>query len=64
MVIRILKANTLLAQKAIAHVVGNLPKQRGCTCGEALKDAWLTRPEHIPDQTRDKLSFLSDRYLS
>jgi 5'-methylthioadenosine phosphorylase len=35
MVIRILKANTLLAQKAIAHVVGNLPKQRGCTCGEA-----------------------------
>lgn len=64
MVIRILKANTLLAQKAIAHVVGNLPKQRGCTCGEALKDAWLTRPEHIPDQTRDKLSLLSDRYLS
>jgi 5'-methylthioadenosine phosphorylase len=64
MVIRILQANTMLAQEAIAQLVGNLPDERKCNCGDSLKDALLTRPEYIPEETRDKLSLLIDRYIS
>lgn len=64
MVVRILKANTELAQQAIAQLVGNLSDERNCNCGNALKDALLTIPEYIPEGTRNKLSLLIDRYIS
>ncbi len=63
MVIRILQANTELAQKAIADLVHRLSATRECACGEALKSALITRPELIPDETRRKLSVLVDRHL-
>jgi 5'-methylthioadenosine phosphorylase len=64
MVIRILKENTQLAQKAIAHLVASLPDDRSCECGQALKDAFITSPEKIPQETRAKLSLLVEKYLS
>jgi 5'-methylthioadenosine phosphorylase len=64
MVIRILKANTELAQQAIAQLVGNLSDERNCNCGDGLKDALLTISEYIPEGTRNKLSLLIDRYIS
>jgi 5'-methylthioadenosine phosphorylase len=63
MVIRILQANTELAQNAIADLVHRLSATRDCPCGEALKGALITRPELIPDETRRKLSVLVDRHL-
>jgi 5'-methylthioadenosine phosphorylase len=63
MVIRILQANTELAQKAIADLVQRLSATRECACSEALKGALITRPELIPDETRRKLSVLVDRHL-
>jgi 5'-methylthioadenosine phosphorylase len=63
MVIRILQANTELAQKAIADLVHRLSATRKCACGQALKSALITRPELIPDETRRKLSVLVDRHL-
>lgn len=63
MVIRILQANTELAQKAIKDLVHRLGAPRECSCGEALKGALITRPESIPDETRRKLSVLVDRHL-
>jgi 5'-methylthioadenosine phosphorylase len=64
MVIRILKENTQLAQKAIAHLVASLPDDRSCECGQALKDAFITSPEKIPQETRAKLALLVEKYLS
>jgi 5'-methylthioadenosine phosphorylase len=64
MVIRILKENTQLAQKAIAHLVASLPDDRRCDCGQALKDAFITNPEKIPQETRSKLSLLVEKYLT
>lgn len=63
MVIRVLHANTQLAQTAIKDLVHRLSAPRQCTCREALKDALITRPESIPDETRRKLSALVDRHL-
>jgi 5'-methylthioadenosine phosphorylase len=63
MVIRILQANTELAQEVIKDLVHRISATRSCTCGQALKNALITRPELIPDETRRKLSVLVDRHL-
>ncbi len=64
MVIRTLRANTTLAQKAIAAALMNLPQDRHCDCGEALKDAMITDRDAIPPELVDKLAPLVKRYLS
>lgn len=63
-VVRILKANNQLAQKAIAHLAVNIPDEPNCDCGQALDGAFITNPEMIPSETRKKLSLLVERYLS
>jgi 5'-methylthioadenosine phosphorylase len=63
MVVRILKENTQLAQRAIAHLVASLPDDRSCDCGQALKDAFITNPQKIPQETRSKLSLLVEKYF-
>ncbi len=64
MVIRTLRANTTLVQKAIAVALKNLPQDRHCDCGEALKDAMITDRDAIPPELVDKLAPLVKRYLS
>jgi 5'-methylthioadenosine phosphorylase len=64
MVIRILKANTDLAQRSIAHLVSNIDHNSQCPCHDALKDALITDPSIIPNKTRERLGILVDRYLS
>lgn len=63
MVVRVLEQNTRLAQAAIAHLVRQLPEGRTCSCGHALANALITRPESVPPETRTRLSLLVDRYL-
>ncbi len=63
MIVRILKANTQLAQKATAHLVLSLPDERSCDCREALKDTFITSPEKVPQEVRSKLSILIDKYI-
>ncbi len=64
MVIRILNKNTQIAQQAIHNLARDLSKQRNCECSHALEDALITNPASIPEETREKLSLLVDRYLS
>jgi 5'-methylthioadenosine phosphorylase len=64
LVIRILHANTQLAQRAIADLISRLPEARSCDCGHALRDALITRRELIPAATGKKLALLVDRYLA
>jgi 5'-methylthioadenosine phosphorylase len=63
MVIEILQANTSLAQGAIKNLVAQLPREKSCGCSYALKDALITNPECIPQETRERLSLLVDQYL-
>lgn len=62
-VIRILRSNTILAQKSIANLVKQLPDERSCECQYALKDALITDLSRIPQETRERLSILVDPYL-
>lgn len=64
MVIRILLSNTALAQQAINNVVAQLPHEQSCQCRVALRDALITNPGHIPQETRERLAILVEQYLS
>ena len=63
MVIKVLMANTEIAQKAIANLVKNLPMKRMCNCKNALKDAIMTRKDLISDESKKKLGLLINKYL-
>jgi 5'-methylthioadenosine phosphorylase len=63
MVIRILLSNTSLAQQAINNLILELPRNKTCHCGNALRDALITDPQSIPQETRERLSILVERYL-
>jgi 5'-methylthioadenosine phosphorylase len=63
MVIRTLYSNTTLAQQAIKNLVAELPQEQLCECGHALRDALITDPKCIPQETRERLSILVEQYL-
>jgi len=57
-------ANTDLAQRAIRRAVAQMPKERACECGSALRNALTTPSGHVPEDVRERLSLFIDRYLS
>jgi 5'-methylthioadenosine phosphorylase len=64
-VVRILQQNTALAQKAIRALVPKLAEaERHCDCSEALATAILTDREVIPEETKEKLAPIVDKYLA
>jgi 5'-methylthioadenosine phosphorylase len=63
MVIEILNRNTQTAQQSIHNLVTQLRSKRDCDCPSALSDAFITRPDVIPLETRQRLSLLVDKYL-
>ena len=63
MVIKVLKANTKIAQKAIINLVKKLPVKSTCGCKNALKDAVMTRRDLITETTKEKLNLLLSKYL-
>jgi 5'-methylthioadenosine phosphorylase len=63
-VIRILKANTDLAQRSIAALVSQLDHESECPCHNALQDALITDPNVVPERTKKRLGILVERYLS
>lgn len=64
MIVRILKANTEVAQNATAHLVSSLTDERNCECGDALKDTFITNPEKVPQEMRSRLSILINKYIT
>jgi 5'-methylthioadenosine phosphorylase len=64
MVIRTLQKNTELAQRAIQILLEQLSEETSCDCEHALASAIITRPDHIPVETRKKLGLLVDKYLT
>jgi 5'-methylthioadenosine phosphorylase len=47
----------------VRALLKQLPVERTCGCGSALKDAIITRPDRIPPETRRRLALLVDKYL-
>lgn len=62
-VIRTLQGNARLAEAALRDLIARIPEERTCSCGSALRSAFITSPEAIPIETRRRLSLLVDPYL-
>ncbi len=63
-VIRILRQNTDLAQRAIRRLVPILATgERTCECGQSLATALITQPDTIPPATRERLALLVEHRL-
>ena len=64
MIIANLVQNASMAQKVIASAIAALDTgARTCSCASALAAALITRPEHVPEATRQKLAPIVGKYL-
>ncbi|MFC1807832.1 S-methyl-5'-thioadenosine phosphorylase [Candidatus Omnitrophota bacterium] len=63
MIIQNLLKNVDNAKKILKEAILKLPKKRKCICASALKDAIITRPELIPDETKKKLDLIIGKYI-
>ncbi len=65
LVIRTLQKNTTIAQRAISHLVQDYDQWAGeFTAHNNLKDALITNPKLIPEETKTKLALITAKYWS
>lgn len=63
-VVRVLQANTALAQQSIRLIAKKLTAaERECECCDALADALFTDRQRIPAETKAKLKPLVEKYI-
>jgi 5'-methylthioadenosine phosphorylase len=58
-----LTQNAKTAQQAIAEAVSRITGARTCPCKDALATAIITRPEHVPEQTKRELAPIIGKYI-
>jgi 5'-methylthioadenosine phosphorylase len=63
LIIANLMQNAHTAQKAIAEAIERIPSERTCECATALATALITRPEHVPEQTKKELAPIIGKYM-
>lgn len=63
-VIQVLNRNTAVAQQAVRNLLRNLKPERTCSCGSALANAFITRKDVVPQETRQRLSLIIDKYFN
>ena len=62
-IIRVLHQNAANAAKVIAAAVREMPTERNCKCGSALRHAILTDKALVPEATRLKLAPIVGKYF-
>jgi 5'-methylthioadenosine phosphorylase len=62
-IIAVLLKNAENACRVVRETVVAMPKERGCKCGSALKNAIVTDRKMIPAATRKKLALIVGKYL-
>jgi 5'-methylthioadenosine phosphorylase len=63
LIIANLMQNAATARKTIADAVSRITGPRTCACKDALATAIITRPEHVPAQTKKDLAIIVGKYL-
>ena len=63
MVVANLNRNTALSKAILGDVIPRLSEERSCPCGSALENAIITAGEVIPQEARERLALLVDKYL-
>lgn len=59
-----LRENAEHSRRALERLIPNLAGPRRCGCGDALQNAIVTRREHVPQETLDRLGPIVSRYMS
>jgi len=62
-VMEVVQQNAATAQDVVRRILRKLPMERDCECSTALRSALITEPSRIPEQTRQDLALLIDKYL-
>jgi 5'-methylthioadenosine phosphorylase len=52
-----------VSKSILKRAVPMVPAERKCSCPNALRDAIITAPEHIPTQVKKELALLIGKYL-
>ena len=63
LVVNNLLRNVSIAQDVIKELVPRVPQERDCDCGSALANAIITKPDVIPESTKQKLSVIVNKYM-
>ena len=63
LVVANLLKNVATSQRIVQALVSELGQERHCACGSALEDAVITRPEHIREDARKRLSAIIGKYI-
>lgn len=66
MVIKTLMRNAEIAHRGLANLAEMLPAdtpRNECTCENTLADALITQRDHIPDETRNRLRPIIEKYM-
>ncbi len=58
-----LNKNVDTAKKMILNTVKNMPEKRSCGCGEALRDAIITRRGTVPQETLEKMKPIIEGFM-
>ena len=64
MIVRNLLENVAVSREVIAAVAAKAPEKRSCSCGGALKDAIITAPEMIDQESRSRLAAIIGKYIT
>jgi 5'-methylthioadenosine phosphorylase len=62
-IIGVLMKNAENACSVVRHAVAAMPKEPGCKCGSALKNAIITQKDTVPQATLDRLRLLVGKYF-
>jgi len=61
-VLAVLRTNAEAANRILSEAVTAVDPARGCSCRDALRFAFLTRPEDVPAAARECVSLLTGKY--
>ena len=63
-ILRVMQLNVAKAQDTVMKLAADLPAQRTCGCGDALKDAIITDRKMIPAAVVERLRPIIGKYIS
>ena len=62
-IIEIMNKNVDAAKKILAAVVDSIPEKRECPCADALGYSIITSPEHVTEETKNRLELVVKKYM-
>jgi 5'-methylthioadenosine phosphorylase len=62
-VMKTMEKNIEKSKEIIKKAIKLIPEERNCSCKDALKNAIVTVPEYIPEDTKKKLSLIIGKYI-